>query len=76
MILKESVRKELLDRLNSEKFGIQALMSFFQDSMELNEEDIVEYLRMQDTIIRNIQYVGTELKDIFYEEWLNEWKNR
>ena len=68
MILKESVRKELLDRLNSEKFGIQALMSFFQDSMELNEEDIVEYLRMQDTIIRNIQYVGTELKDIFYKE--------
>ena len=68
MILNESVSKELLNRLNLEKFGIQALMSFFQDSMELNEEDIVEYLRMQDTIIRNIQYVGTELKDIFYKE--------
>lgn len=65
MILKESVRKELFDSLNSEKFGIQALMSFFQNEMDLNEEDIVEYLRIQDSIIRNIKSVGEELQDIF-----------
>lgn len=68
MILKESVRKELFNSLNSEKIGIQALMSFFQNEMELNEEDIIEYLRLEDSIIRNIKYAGEKLEDVFYKE--------
>lgn len=65
MYLDNDTRHKLYDALLQEKFGIQALMSFFQNEMDLNEEDIEEYLRLENSIIRNIKSVGEELQDIF-----------
>lgn len=36
--------------------------------MDINEEDIEEYLDLEDSIIRNLRNVSNTLKDVFYEE--------
>lgn len=68
MYLDNDTRHKLYDALLQEKFAIESLMSLFQNEMELNEEDIIEYLRLEDSIIRNIKSVGEELQDVFYKE--------
>lgn len=68
MYLDNDTRHKLYDALLQEKFAIEVLMSFFQNEMDLNEEDIVEYLRLEDSIIRNIKSAGEKLEDVFYKE--------
>lgn len=67
MYLDNDTRYELYNTLLQEKYAIQSLLSFFQNEMDINKEDIEEYLRLEDSIIRNIKYVGEELQDIFYK---------
>lgn len=68
MYLDNDTRHELYNMLLQEKFTIQCLMSFFQNEMDINKEDIEEYLRLEDSIIRNIKSVSEELQDVFYKE--------
>ena len=65
MYLDNDTRHKLYNTLLQEKFAIQSLMSFFQNEMGINEENIIEYQRMEDTVIRNIKSVGKELQDVF-----------
>ena len=67
MYLDNDTRYELYNTLLQEKYAIQSLLSFFQNEMDINKEDIEEYLRLEDSIIRNIKCVGEELQDIFYK---------
>lgn len=67
MVLKESVRKELFDSLLIEKMGIQTLMSFFQNPMDISESDINEYLKLEDSIINTLKSVSNILQYEFYK---------
>lgn len=65
MYLDNDVRHRLYDALLQEKFGIQALMSFFQNEMDISKEDIEEYLRLEDSIVNTLKNVGDILRDEF-----------
>lgn len=65
MYLDNDVRYKLYDALLQEKFGIQALMSFFQNSTDISKEDIEQYLQLEDGIINNLKNVSNILRDEF-----------
>lgn len=65
MYLDNDTRHKLYDALLQEKFTIQCLMSFFQNEMDINKEDIEEYLRLEDSIINVLRNVSDILKDRF-----------
>lgn len=65
MYLDNDIRHRLYDALLQEKFGIQALMSFFQSPMNISKEDVEEYLRLEDSIINTLRSVSDILKDEF-----------
>lgn len=68
MYLDNDIRHKLYNALLQEKFAIQSLMSFFQNEMDINKEDVEEYLRLENSIINNLGNVSNTLKDVFYEE--------
>lgn len=65
MYLDNDIRHRLYDALLQEKFGIQALMSFFQNSTNISKEDIKQYSQLEDSIINNLRNVSDILKDEF-----------
>lgn len=65
MYLDNDTRHKLYNALLQEKFAIQSLMSFFQNEMDINKEDIEEYLRLEDSIINVLRNVSDILKDRF-----------
>lgn len=65
MYLDNDIRHRLYDALLQEKFGIQALMSFFQNSTNISKEDIEQYSQLEDSIINNLRNVSDILKDEF-----------
>ena len=65
MYLDNDIRHKLYNALLQEKFAIQSLMSFFQNEMDINKEDVEEYLGLEDSIIRNLGNVSNILKDKF-----------
>ena len=65
MYLDNDTRHKLYNTLLQEKFAIQSLMSFFQNEMDINKEDIEEYLRLEDSIINVLRNVSDILKDRF-----------
>lgn len=65
MYLDDDIRHRLYDALLQEKFAIQALMLFFQNEIDINKEDIEEYLRLEDSIINVLRNVSDILKDRF-----------
>lgn len=67
MYLDNDTRHKLYNTLLQEKFAIQSLMSFFQNEMDINKEDIEEYLELEDSIIRNLGNVSNILQDTFNE---------
>ena len=65
MYLDNDTRHKLYNALLQEKFAIQSLMSFFQNEMDINKEDVKKYLGLEDSIIRNLGNVSNILKDKF-----------
>lgn len=65
MYLDDDIRHRLYDALLQENFGIQALMSFFQNSTNISKEDIEQYSQLEDSIINNLRNVSDILKDEF-----------
>lgn len=65
MYLDNYIRHRLYDALLQEKFGIQALMSFFQNSTDIAKEDIEQYSQLENSIISTLKNVGDILRDEF-----------
>jgi hypothetical protein len=65
MYLDNDTRHKLYNALLQEKFAIQSLMSFFQNEMDINKEDVEEYLRLENSIINTLRNVSDILRDEF-----------
>ena len=65
MCLNKNGRHKLYNALLQEKFGIQALMSFFQNSTDISKEDIEQYSQLEDSIVNTLRSVSDILRDEF-----------
>lgn len=65
MYLDNDTRHKLYNALLQEKFAIQSLMSFFQNEMDINKEDVEEYLKLENSIINTLRNVNDILRDEF-----------